>query len=103
MMSDHPSPRELWVQSAGNGDRYRELLREHGHVLWPGGTGYAEGSRNLPCGWPGKSELVHWAPEEPDQPACDADAPDGVTGFLTPNPDRVTCPACVAKLGGGDA
>jgi hypothetical protein len=61
------------VQSAGNGDRYRELLREHGHVLWPGGEGYEEGSVNLPCGWPGpqpgrivRETWVKWAREQPE-------------------------------------
>jgi hypothetical protein len=107
MMSDHPTPHELWVQSGEDGERYRELLREHGHVLWPGGTGYAEGSRNLPCGWPGERSaaqaLTHWTPEEEDQPACDVEAPGDVTMFGTLNPSRVTCPACIRKIGGDDA
>jgi hypothetical protein len=39
---------------------------------------------------------VHWTPEEPDQPACDADvdAPEGTEMLGTLNPDRVTCPEC---------
>jgi hypothetical protein len=47
-----PSPFELWQQAGGYGDRYRELMREHGHLLSPGDEG-CEASRNLPCGWPG--------------------------------------------------
>lgn len=40
--------------------------------------------------------LVHWTPEEPDQPACDADvdAPASTAMLGTLNPARVTCPAC---------
>jgi hypothetical protein len=58
MSETTPTPHELWIQAGEDGDRYRELLREHGHVLWPGGTGYAEGTRNLPCGWPGEPAPV---------------------------------------------
>lgn len=40
--------------------------------------------------------LVHWTPEEPDQPACDADvdAPASTAMLGALNPARVTCPAC---------
>ena len=48
-----PSPYELWVLAGKDGDRYRELLREHGYLMSPGDVGYEEGSRTLPCGWPG--------------------------------------------------
>lgn len=50
-----PAPSELWQQAGGDGDRYRELLREHGHLLSPGDEGYEEAPASLPCGWPGKS------------------------------------------------
>lgn len=48
-----PSVYECWVESmqappGTQRDRYRELLREHGHLVprEPGDDG------NLPCGWP---------------------------------------------------
>lgn len=28
-----PSPYELWVEANGNGERYRALMREHGHIV----------------------------------------------------------------------
>lgn len=56
MSETTPSPYDLWVQAGEDGDRYRQLLREHGHLLSPGDEGYGEGSRNLPCGWPGREE-----------------------------------------------
>lgn len=44
-----PTPSELWQQSGENGDEYRRLMREHGHMvpLKPGET-----AQPLPCGWP---------------------------------------------------
>ncbi len=53
-----PGPFELWQQAGGDGARYRELMREHGHLLSPGDEGYDETSRNLPCGWPGKRGTI---------------------------------------------
>lgn len=64
-MADRPHPAALWRQAtdeidaacraggdpmADPGPRYRELMREHGHLvpLEPGEN------RNLPCGWPGE-------------------------------------------------
>jgi hypothetical protein len=43
---------------------------------------------------------VHWTPEEPDQPACDADtnAPADEVMLGTLNPSRVTCSACLGVL-----
>lgn len=49
-----PGPMELWHEAGGDGERYRQLMREHGHLLSPGDEGYEQGSRNLPCGWPAK-------------------------------------------------
>lgn len=49
-----PGPSELWQQAGGDGERYRQLLRQHGHLLSPGDEGYEEGRAGLPCGWPGK-------------------------------------------------
>ena len=47
-----------------------------------------------------REAFTHYTPEEPDQPACDADvgadAPDVMFGTL--NPQRVTCPNCRAIL-----
>ena len=42
--------------------------------------------------------VTHYTPEEPDQPACDADvdADPGTVMFGTLNPEQVTCPACAA-------
>jgi hypothetical protein len=51
-----PSPFDLWQQAGGDGEHYRDLLREHGLVLRPGDEGYDEAARNLPCGWPGNRE-----------------------------------------------
>ena len=52
--SEKPGPFELWQQAGGDGARYRDLMREHGHLLSPGDEGYEDAPRNLPCGWPGK-------------------------------------------------
>lgn len=50
-----PSPAELWHQADGDSERYRELMRQHGHLLSPGDEGYEQVARKLPCGWePGK-------------------------------------------------
>jgi hypothetical protein len=51
-----PSPFELWQQAAADPERYRELLHQHGLILEPGDDGYDDAPRNLPCGWPGRSE-----------------------------------------------
>lgn len=52
-MPDHdPSPAELWKQAGGDPDKYRGLLREHGHLVRPGDPGYDDAARALPCGWP---------------------------------------------------
>ena len=53
MTTDKPSPGILWNQAGGDGDRYRELMREHGLLLSPGDEGYEQASRTLPCGYPG--------------------------------------------------
>ena len=52
-MPKRPSMYELWVQSGEDPVRYRELLHEHGAILYPGDEGYEDAPRNLPCGWPG--------------------------------------------------
>jgi hypothetical protein len=50
-----PQPARLWEQAGEDPERYRDLMRQHGHLLAPGDEGYEEGSRSLPCGWePGK-------------------------------------------------
>jgi hypothetical protein len=43
-MGDTPSPYELWVEADGDPEKYRALLREHGHLI-PGKP------EPLPCGW----------------------------------------------------
>lgn len=53
---EEPSPYQLWVEANEDGERYRELLREHGYLLSPGDEGYEEASPNLPCGWPHRKE-----------------------------------------------
>ena len=53
MSTDRPSPGILWQQANGDSARYRELMREHGHILVPGDEGYEQASKTLPCGWPG--------------------------------------------------
>ncbi len=50
-------PHQLWERAGGNGERYRELLREHGYLLAHGDEGYEEGSRTLLCGWPRAEDL----------------------------------------------
>jgi hypothetical protein len=49
-------PAALWEQSGGDYVKYRELLREHGMILYPGDPGYDKAPRNLPCGWPHQEE-----------------------------------------------
>jgi hypothetical protein len=56
-MPDRPSLFSLWQQAGGGTDaydpqRYRELAREHGHIMQPGDEGYEQGVRVLSCGWP---------------------------------------------------
>jgi 8-oxo-dGTP pyrophosphatase MutT (NUDIX family) len=56
-MPDRPSPFTLWQEAGGDGERYRALMREHGHILRPGDEGYEDGARELPCGWnPGHAD-----------------------------------------------
>lgn len=60
-----PSPMELWHEACGDGERYRQLMREHKHLLSPGDEGYGQGSRDLPCGWPGGSGGKQWIDPPP--------------------------------------
>ena len=53
-----PSPAELWQQAGGSAGRYRQLLREHGHLLAPGDEGYDDAPGSLPCGWPRSASQV---------------------------------------------
>lgn len=58
MGNDRPSPGVLWMQAneehpnddRARGGRYRELMREHGHLI-PGKPS------PLPCGWSPKTRL----------------------------------------------
>ena len=59
-MADRPTPGQLYNQAAGDTARYLELMREHGYVLKPGDEGYEQGSRTLPCGWPGPQKPEAW-------------------------------------------
>ena len=64
-MAERPSPGHLWHQAGGNGARYRELMREHGHLLEPGDEGYERASRALPCGYPGPQKpAAEWCIHE---------------------------------------
>lgn len=48
-----PTPHELWMQAAGDPERYRELMRQHGYILEPDSPGYEQAIVVvLPCGWP---------------------------------------------------
>lgn len=80
-MADRPSPHELWVQAGEDGERYRELLREHGHILRPGDEGYEQGSRTLPCGWPG--------PQKPAAEWCIHEMPPGTCSVCTGRGEEV--------------
>lgn len=82
-----PTPAELWQQADGDAARYRELMREHGHLI-PGTP------RPLPCGWPttevetalcacGRRPLEHGVA---DCPCPSARTPDDL------------CPACSAAF-----
>jgi hypothetical protein len=65
MSADQPSPGHLWNQAGGNGDRYRDLLHQHGLLLRPGDEGYDQASRTLPCGYPGPSKpATEWCKHE---------------------------------------
>jgi hypothetical protein len=60
-----PSAFELWVQAGEDPERYRALLREHNLILSPGDEGYEQGSRTLPCGYPGPSKpAAEWCIHE---------------------------------------
>jgi len=52
-MTNKPSPGQLWNQAGGDEDRYRELMRQHGHLIRRGEPGFEEASATLPCGYPG--------------------------------------------------
>lgn len=63
-MAERPSPGQLWYQAGGNAERYRELMREHGHIVdcecpcHADGSGHCDGCEpQLPCGWPGQRRL----------------------------------------------
>lgn len=49
--TDRPGPAELWQQACGDRDEYMRLMREHGHVVRPGDTGYDPDAKGLACGW----------------------------------------------------
>jgi hypothetical protein len=53
---DKPSPYQLWLEAEGDGERYRQLLHDHGYLISPGEPGYDEASKNLSCGWPHRKE-----------------------------------------------
>jgi len=82
--TDTPSPGQLWHQANGDAARYRELMRQHGHLIRRGEPGFDEASRTLPCGWPG--------PQKPADEWCIHDMPPGTcshcTGRGEPVPDE---------------
>lgn len=60
-MAERLPPRVLWLEAGGgtaryDQERYRRLLREHGHILHPGDEGYEEADRAMACGWTPKDE-----------------------------------------------
>lgn len=91
-MTTEPSPLDLWRQANGDGDRYRELLREHGMLLSAGDEGYEEARRNLACGWPGKSAL------DIDGPFC----PDCGAPVTSADDARFWCVFCLEYIPAAD-
>jgi len=79
MSTDKPSPGQLWHEAGGDGDRYRDLMHQHGMLLKPGDEGYDQASRTLSCGWePGKNRA--------EQDRCD------ITDLL-----RASCSHCTGR------
>jgi hypothetical protein len=72
-VSANPSPYDLWRQTDGDRERYRELLIEHGHLipLQPG-----EQPEPLPCGWPHRTDPQIRAVLDGLATALDGDAHD---------------------------
>jgi hypothetical protein len=65
-----PGPAQLWREAGGGTDhydpeRYKALMHQHGHLLRPGDDGYEQGSRDLPCGWPGGQRTAGPEGEQP--------------------------------------
>jgi hypothetical protein len=58
-----PGPAELWQQSEGDRERFRDLLRQYGHVLRPDDEGLAGPPAVRPSGWRPGCEGVQQAPE----------------------------------------
>lgn len=75
MTTDTPSPGQLWNQAGGDGDRYRDLLHQHGLILSPGDEGYEQAGRTLPCGYPG--------PPKPASEWCRHDMAPGTCSVCT--------------------
>ncbi len=60
-MADRPSAYDLWRQAGGGTEdydraAYRDLLREHGHLVPLDWYRPGEQPATLPCGWPDKRE-----------------------------------------------
>jgi len=66
---------ELYYQAGEDPQRYRELLHQHGYTVRPGGPGYEEASKTLPCGWPG--------PQKPASEWCIHDLAPGTCSDCT--------------------
>ncbi len=90
MSADRPSPGILWHQAGGDSARYRELMREHGHILAPGDEGYEQASRTLPCGYPGPQKpAAEWC-EKFDMPASGCSHCRGITEEVPEEHDKTT-------------
>lgn len=61
------SPYELWQQAEGDGEKYRALLREHGHLI----DRKPCDDPNLPCGWPGRRAADQTNPRRPHMDITD--------------------------------
>ena len=59
MSGGRPGPGALWYQAGGDAERFRELMRENGHIAdcecpcHADGSGHCDRCRpRLRCGWP---------------------------------------------------
>jgi hypothetical protein len=58
-----PTPFEPWEEAGEDPERYRQLMREHGHLIGPDHPEYETTPKTLPCGWPGP-QRPDWDPDD---------------------------------------